>query len=76
MRLRLGLVLCLFVVIWGVGCRKPLTPNIDRNVAPETWITAAPVDTLTLKDAGGRPLDNAKIVGVTPSVALGPPRRE
>jgi hypothetical protein len=31
-----------------VGCRKPLAPNIDRNKAPETWITAAPFDTITL----------------------------
>jgi hypothetical protein len=32
-----------------------MTPNIDRNEAPETWITAAPVDTLTIKDSYGRP---------------------
>ena len=48
MRLRVGLLLCLFSVIAAVGCRKPLTPNIDRNRAPETWITAAPFDTITL----------------------------
>jgi len=48
MRLRVGLLLCLFAVIAMVGCRKPLTPNIDRNKAPETWITAAPFDTVTL----------------------------
>lgn len=50
MRLRFGVILCLFAIGWGVGCRKPLTPNIDRNIAPETWITAAPMDTLTAKD--------------------------
>jgi len=50
MRLRFGLVFCVFAVVWGVGCRKPLTPNIDRNIAPETWITAAPVDTLSVVD--------------------------
>ncbi|MBI1795713.1 MAG: hypothetical protein HY076_04115 [Candidatus Eisenbacteria bacterium] len=32
----------------AVGCRKALAPNIDRNKAPETWITAAPFDTVTL----------------------------
>ena len=34
-----------------------MTPNIDRNEAPETWITAAPMDTLTLQDKDGRPVD-------------------
>ena len=48
MRLRVGLLLCLFAVIAMFGCRKPLAPNIDRNKAPETWITAAPFDTITL----------------------------
>lgn len=48
MRLRVGLLLCLFAVIALVGCRKPLAPNIDRNKAPETWITAAPFDTITI----------------------------
>ncbi len=55
MRLRVGLLLCLFVIIAVVGCRKPLAPNIDRNKAPETWITAAPFDTITLVK-GERPL--------------------
>jgi hypothetical protein len=66
MRLRFGLVFCVFAVIWGVGCRKPLTPNIDRNIAPETWITAAPVDTLTLKDANGRQLPPDPTIHVIP----------
>ena len=57
MRLRVGLVLCLFAAYLVVGCRDPLTPNIDRNQPPETWITAAPIDTITLKDANGRPID-------------------
>lgn len=35
-----------------------MTPNIDRNAAPETWITAAPLDTLTIKDKYGRPIEN------------------
>jgi hypothetical protein len=34
-----------------------MTPSIDRNEAPETWITAAPFDTLTLRDKDGRPVD-------------------
>src|SRR5262245_10364723 len=55
MRLRVGLLLCLFAVIAVVGCRKPLTPNVDRNKAPETWITAAPFDTIMLI-RGERPL--------------------
>src|SRR5512134_3412665 len=48
MRLRVGSLLCLFAIIAVVGCRKALAPNIDRNKAPETWITAAPFDTITL----------------------------
>jgi hypothetical protein len=55
MRLRVGLLLCLFGLIAGVGCRKALAPNIDRNRAPETWITAAPFDTITLDRTGTRP---------------------
>ena len=56
MRLRVGLLLCLFAAIAVVGCRKPLAPNIDRNKAPETWITAAPFDTITLVPGPVRPL--------------------
>lgn len=48
MRFRVGLVLCLFAAYVTAGCRTALTPNIDRNQAPETWITAAPFDTITL----------------------------
>jgi hypothetical protein len=55
MRFRVGVVLCLLAVYVGVGCRDPLTPNIDRNEAPETWITAAPFDTITTKDANLNP---------------------
>ncbi len=51
MRFRYGLVLCLLMTsLIGVGCRKALAPNIDRNQAPETWITAAPQDTITTKN--------------------------
>jgi hypothetical protein len=56
MRFRAGLVLSLFAVLLGAGCRKPLAPNIDRNLAPETWITAAPQDTITTHQSpGGSP---------------------
>ena len=55
MRWRVGAVLCLFAAYFGIGCRQPITPNIDRNQAPETWITAAPFDTITLKDENGIP---------------------
>jgi hypothetical protein len=56
MRFRVRVVLCLLALIAGFGCRKPLTPNVDRNLAPETWITAAPIDSLTQKDANGNPI--------------------
>ncbi len=56
MRFRAGVLLCVFAVLFAVGCRKPLAPNIDRNQAPETWITAAPQDTLTPRDASGNPI--------------------
>lgn len=55
MRLRVGVVLCLFLVFLSVGCRKALSPNVDNNVAPETWITAAPMDTITDRPAIGVP---------------------
>jgi hypothetical protein len=53
MRLRAGLVVCLFFVLVGVGCRDALVPNIDSNLPPETWITAAPQDTITTKNPSG-----------------------
>jgi len=52
MRLRAGLILfflLLLILVVG-GCRKPLAPTFDRNQAPETWITAAPLDTITYRD--------------------------
>lgn len=55
MRLRVGAVLCLFLVFLGAGCRKALSPNVDNNVAPETWITAAPQDTITTRPPVGPP---------------------
>jgi hypothetical protein len=58
MRFGVRVVLCLLALSLaaGLGCRKPLTPNIDRNEAPETWITAAPLDTLTVRDNYLRPI--------------------
>lgn len=56
MRWRVGIVLCLFAAYLGIGCREPLKPNINRNQAPETWITAAPFDTITLRDGLGDPI--------------------
>ena len=55
MRVRVGVVLCLFLAIMAAGCRKALVPNVDDNQAPETWITAAPQDTITYRDFLGRP---------------------
>jgi hypothetical protein len=48
-------------VIAMIGCRKPLAPNIDRNKAPETWITAAPFDTITLSRGNTPPLGTIPI---------------
>lgn len=56
MRWRVGVVLCFFAAYFGIGCREPLKPNVDRNQAPETWITAAPFDTITVRDSQGNPI--------------------
>ena len=57
MRFAVRVVLCLFAAtVLAVGCRKALEPNIDRNQPPETWITAAPFDTLTARDPAGHPI--------------------
>ena len=56
MRLRVGVVVCLFLAFVAASCRKGLEPNTDHNSAPETWITAAPQDTITTKDSQGRPI--------------------
>src|SRR5512132_1353490 len=55
MRFRAVVFLCLSTLLIAIGCRKPLTPNIDRNAAPETWISAAPQDTLTTRNPDGTP---------------------
>lgn len=51
MPFRAGLLLCL-AVLFAAGCRDPLVPNVDLNKAPETWITAAPQDTITSRNGG------------------------
>ena len=55
MRLRVGVVLCLFLAFWGAGCRKAVAPTLD-NQAPETWIVAAPQDTITTRDPSNVPI--------------------
>src|SRR5689334_2371021 len=56
MRLGVRAVCCLLAIVSvGSGCRKALTPNIDRNQPPETYITAAPFDTVTIRGPDGRP---------------------
>src|SRR5262245_42358130 len=59
MRFRVGVVLCLFAILASYGCRKALEPNVDRNKAPETWITAAPFDTIMVER--GKQPDPGKI---------------
>lgn len=56
MRLRVGLLLCLLTVFLGAGCRKALEPTADNNQAPETWITAAPQDSITTRNQLGQPV--------------------
>jgi len=55
MRLRVGAVLCLFLAFLGAGCRKTLAP-VTANQAPETWIVAAPQDTITVRDSQNTPV--------------------
>src|SRR5438876_8427240 len=52
MRFRAGLVFVFFALWAGIGCRKSLAPTVDTNLPPETWITAAPQDTVTTHDGG------------------------
>lgn len=63
---RRSLVLSVLLVLLAAagGCRKPLAPTFDRNQPPETWITAAPLDTITTRD-GTNPVEG--IPGRIPS---------
>ena len=56
MRLRVGAALCLFLAFWGSGCRKALAPTTLDNQPPETWIVAAPQDTITTRDPSNTPI--------------------
>ena len=56
MRLRVGAALCLFLAFWGSGCRKALAPTTLDNQPPETWIVAAPQDTITTRDSFTQPI--------------------
>jgi len=52
MRLRAAFVVSLIILSLSIGCRNALSPHVDRNRAPETWITAAPLDTITIRERG------------------------
>jgi hypothetical protein len=51
-------------LVTAVGCRKALTPDVDTNEPPETWITAAPMDTLTVRDEYGIPTGTPEIITI------------
>lgn len=53
MRFRAVAFVFFSTILIAIGCRKPLAPNIDRNQAPETWLTAAPQDTITTRGDDG-----------------------
>jgi hypothetical protein len=52
MRIRSKLGLFILSVLLAIGCRRPLSPA-TTNLPPETWITAAPQDTITARDENG-----------------------
>src|SRR5881396_1228779 len=52
MRIHAGAIALLLLLGLSFGCRSALSPNLNRNRAPETWITAAPQDTITVRDRG------------------------
>ena len=61
MAFRFRIVLAALLVLVGIGCRKPLAPSSDSNAAPETWITAAPQDTITIRNNQGLPTGPATV---------------
>src|SRR5262249_7708299 len=65
MRLRAGLILFFSIILVAGGGRKPLAPTFDRNPAPQTSITPAPLDSLTVKNETG--LAPPPVPGVLPS---------
>jgi len=52
MRLKWGFFAVFLVALVTSSCRKTVAPNTDRNRAPETFLTAAPLDSI-----GGGPLN-------------------
>src|SRR5438552_15847665 len=54
MRFHVGFVAVLSIILGlSLGCRSALAPSVNRNRAPETWITAAPQDTISTHGGGG-----------------------
>src|SRR5438034_857092 len=53
MRIRAVVVASLIILGLSFGCRNALSPTGDRNRAPETWITGAPQDTITIHERDG-----------------------
>ena len=53
---RVAAIFCLCLVAWSVGCRKALAPTTLGNMPPETWIVAAPQDTITTRDPSDQPV--------------------
>jgi hypothetical protein len=52
--MRFGFVVFVALILGlSIGCRSALAPNVSRNRAPETWITAAPQDTITTTEKSG-----------------------
>ena len=66
MRLLIRAVACLLLGLLLWGCRKALDPQSNSNQAPETWITAAPQDTVTVKDANGTVVPGSAQGGLIP----------
>ena len=52
---RVAAIVC-FCLVSLVGCRKALAPTTLGNLPPETWIVAAPQDTITTRDPNDGPI--------------------
>ena len=53
---RVSAVFCALLVLSSLGCRKALSPSALDNQPPETWIVAAPQDTITTRDGSDQPI--------------------
>src|SRR6185436_17097248 len=53
---RIAAIFSLLLVTWSAGCRKALAPGVGDNQPPETWIVAAPQDTITERGPDGTPI--------------------